>query len=78
MNLTPHIIKRKRLGLNLSQGELALLAKCHCQQISQIERNVTTIPIPLAKRLAKALGIPSWQMRSFLVKDYAHKLQEKW
>ncbi len=72
------LIRESRLAQGLSQTEVGKKVKCHGQQISNIERGVAPLPLPLAKRLSQTLGILSWHLRSSMVKDFSQKLQMKW
>lgn len=70
------LFSRQKKGL--SQAKLAQRVGCHGQFISNIERAKCSVPIPLAKKICKELGIVSGKMRNAITFDYHIWINEEW
>ncbi len=62
------MVRRKRLDLGLSNGELARKARIDPSQLSKMQRNQIGASMPALRRLARALKVPITEL-------YAEKLE---
>jgi transcriptional regulator with XRE-family HTH domain len=72
------LIRDYRNSHQLTQDELARKVKCNIQQISQIERGVVGLPMVLAKKLSKVLGITEHEFKLATFNDWEIKWKKKW